>query len=689
MTSGRIPLSVTFTNAVTDPEAGSMTCQIDYGAGAGYQSTACNGTVSQTYSTAGTYTARFKVSDGTNSTSAANISITANAPPAGNSYTAAEVAQHNTQSNCWLIINAKVYELTSYLNSHPAGASAITPYCGADGTQGFITKDKGTPKDHDPSSYTLLDNYYIGNLVVGVNSKPVIGTWSAAPTSGIKPLAVTFTNSVSDPDGDPLTCEINYGEGAGYQSTACNGTASRTYSVAGSYSALFRVSDGKDTTTGSAKNITATSQPVNNPPVVDSFTATPKSGNAPLSVTFTNAVTDPEAGSMTCQIDYGAGAGYQSTACNGTASQTYSTAGTYTARFKVSDGTNSTSAANISITANAPPAGNSYTAAEVAQHNTQSNCWMIMNSKVYNLTAYLSPNMHPPGADEIIPYCGADGTQGFITKDKGTPKDHKPETYTLLESYYIGNLAMEGNSPPMVNSFTGSPVSGNAPLLVTFTNSVSDPDGNPMTCQIDYGAGAGYQSTACNGSVTQTYSVAATRTAKFKVSDGTYTVDATTVSITVGGGAVISTGYCDSENAILAYFTGSIYIDKIKENISGNEVYEGKISVDGIEHKTKHNASGNILSDETKEAYVSATPAMQTTFCQIEAIFYNGHPNDKITQIEIKEEKIEWEVKFIKLADGLLYTLKLDTNGNIISEKLGIAIKNLTAVINAIKSVFK
>lgn len=53
---------------------------------------------------------------------------------------AESVAQHNTPSDCWIIIVGKVYGVGGYLTQHPGGARRITPYCGQDATQAFASR---------------------------------------------------------------------------------------------------------------------------------------------------------------------------------------------------------------------------------------------------------------------------------------------------------------------------------------------------------------------------------------------------------------------------------------------------------------------------------------------------------------------------------------------------------------------
>ncbi len=94
--------------------------------------------------------------------------------------------------------------------------------------------------------------------VQGGNRSPVAAL-SAAPSSGAVPLTVDFSaEGSSDPDGDALSFNWNFGDGLAEESGAA---ARHLYSAAGSYTAQLTVSDGRGGTAAASIAIAAGNPP--------------------------------------------------------------------------------------------------------------------------------------------------------------------------------------------------------------------------------------------------------------------------------------------------------------------------------------------------------------------------------------------------------------------------------------------
>jgi cytochrome b involved in lipid metabolism len=76
---------------------------------------------------------------------------------------------------------------------------------------------------------------------------------------------------------------------------------------------------------------------------------------------------------------------------------------------------------------------------EVAKHNKASDCWLIINNNVYNVTNYI--DLHPGGADLILMDCGKDATQDYNTQG-GRGKKHSANANKQLANYLIGTIAL-------------------------------------------------------------------------------------------------------------------------------------------------------------------------------------------------------------------------------------------------------
>ncbi|KAK4423676.1 cytochrome isoform A [Sesamum alatum] len=73
-------------------------------------------------------------------------------------YTMEEASEHNTKDDCWVVIEGKVYDVSSYLDEHPGGDDVLLKATGKDATEEF--EDAG----HSKTARDLMEQYCIGEL---------------------------------------------------------------------------------------------------------------------------------------------------------------------------------------------------------------------------------------------------------------------------------------------------------------------------------------------------------------------------------------------------------------------------------------------------------------------------------------------------------------------------------------------
>ncbi len=83
-----------------------------------------------------------------------------------------------------------------------------------------------------------------------------------------------------------------------------------------------------------------------------------------------------------------------------------------------------------------PPVHPRFTLEEVARHAQAEDCWMAINGKVYDISAYIPE--HPSRPAILLPWCGKEASEAYRTKMKGKP--HSATANQLLQTYEIGEL---------------------------------------------------------------------------------------------------------------------------------------------------------------------------------------------------------------------------------------------------------
>ncbi|VVC00064.1 Cytochrome b5-like Heme/Steroid binding domain protein [uncultured archaeon] len=80
-------------------------------------------------------------------------------PPPASGITAAQLAQHNSASDCWVAYKGEVYDVTQFLPVHPGGEAKILQFCGtSDKFQAAFNMKHGTSKEA-----ILMQQAFVGN----------------------------------------------------------------------------------------------------------------------------------------------------------------------------------------------------------------------------------------------------------------------------------------------------------------------------------------------------------------------------------------------------------------------------------------------------------------------------------------------------------------------------------------------
>lgn len=76
-------------------------------------------------------------------------------------FTVDEVIKHKYEEDCWLIAHKYVYDVTSFINNHPAGKDAIMRHSGTESTVGYDF--------HSKNAHKIWSQYKIGCIKTNNN----------------------------------------------------------------------------------------------------------------------------------------------------------------------------------------------------------------------------------------------------------------------------------------------------------------------------------------------------------------------------------------------------------------------------------------------------------------------------------------------------------------------------------------
>ena len=190
-------------------------------------------------------------------------------------------------------------------------------------------------------------------ITITVLNNPPTAAADVLPSNGEVPLTAQLIGTGSDVDGTIVLYEWDFdGDGVFDWSSTSTGTTTHNYTDVGVFNAQFRVTDNSGyTAVAHATTTVIHTGPPGSPTATAS--ASPSTGNAPLNVTFSGSAIDPDNNVVLYEWDFDNDGTYDwSSETTGNTTHTYTTAGTHTASFRVTDATGLTGIDQLLITVN-------------------------------------------------------------------------------------------------------------------------------------------------------------------------------------------------------------------------------------------------------------------------------------------------------------------------------------------------
>jgi PKD repeat protein len=342
-----------------------------------------------------------------------------------------------------------------------------------------------------------------------------VATITATPDSGIAPLNVSFGTQVTDGSGT-----YSYAWAFGDGSTADGKTPSYQYESAGTYTASVRVTDTESGVV--SEPATVEIRVADNETPIASAGASPSSGIVPLTVAFNGSVVGGNE-PFSYQWDFGDGSAIADAQ---NPSHEYTTPGTFSAVFKVTDADGQTTTEDVQVQV----ADNSAPIAEISA---------TPDSGIAPLSVQFDPQVQGGDAPLEFAWDFGDGETSTSRRPSHTFQAAGDFSASVTVTDQNGDVATDSititatdNTTPSAAP-TATPDSGLAPLQVQLSSNASGGDGS-LTYAWSFGDG----NTSTSANPVHTYQSSGEFTASVTVTDQNSDSTTGSVDISVGSNLV-------------------------------------------------------------------------------------------------------------------------------------------------------
>jgi len=179
------------------------------------------------------------------------------------------------------------------------------------------------------------------------NSPPEVPNTPSGPSSGYEDSTYTFSVTTTDPDGDSISYQFDWGDGdcsewSNYVSNGQSISIDYSYSSEGTYLIKAKAKDKNEVESGWSNGHQIIISDINYPPNIPVIPSGPSNGYEDSTYNFSAVTTDPDGDSISYQFDWGdtnlsAWSNYVSSGQSVSLNHSYSSPGIYSVTAKAKD----------------------------------------------------------------------------------------------------------------------------------------------------------------------------------------------------------------------------------------------------------------------------------------------------------------------------------------------------------------